>query len=224
MATRVAAAVPVAEQGHGLPPGHAVDLAPKGHNRRVVPVGPLRNTALACLYWVTGTSEDVLMVRSADPNHMSDPTDEEVFRPMYPGLRRFAAVVAPLDVEPEDLLQDALVATLGRHRLTDLDDPAAYLRQAMLNLVSNFRRRSISRWKALRRLAASPPEAKETYPSDLSDLNWLSPMQRAVLYLSEVEGYRFGEIAQMVGCSEPAARMSASRARRRLRQALAGEV
>lgn len=164
------------------------------------------------------------MVESTDPNRMADPNDEDVFRPMYPALRRFAAVVAPLEMGPEDLLQDALVATLGKHRFVDLDDPAAYLRKVMLNLVSNFRRRSISRWRALRWLAASPPEASEAYPSDLSDLNWLSPLQRAVLYLSEVEGYQFGEIAQMVGCSEPAARMSATRARRRLRQALAGEV
>ena len=36
------------------------------------------------------------MVRSADPNHMSDPTDEEVFGPMYPGLRRFAFVLTLL--------------------------------------------------------------------------------------------------------------------------------
>jgi RNA polymerase sigma-70 factor (ECF subfamily) len=164
------------------------------------------------------------MVETTDLERTSDPTDEDVFRPLYPGLRRFAAVTAPMEVEPEDLLHDALVATLRRHRLVDLRDPAAYLRKVILNLASNHRRRSASRWKALRFLAASPPAAAEVYPSDLSELNWLSPLQRSVLYLSEVEGYRFAEIAEMVGCSEPAARMSASRARRRLREALAGEV
>lgn len=148
------------------------------------------------------------------------PTDEELFRPLYPSLRRFAAVVAPLDTEPEDLLHDALVATLRRRPLAALDDPAAYLRRVMVNLAHNQRRRAGVRWKALRLLAASPPEATEHYPSDLSQLNWLSPLQRAVLYLSEVEGYRFAEVAEMVGCSEPAARMSASRARRRLRRVL----
>jgi RNA polymerase sigma-70 factor (ECF subfamily) len=159
---------------------------------------------------------------TAEPS--ADRSDDEVFRPLYRPLRRFAAVVAPSDVEPEDLLQDALVATLRLHRLAELDAPAAYLRRVMLNLASNQRRRSYSRWKALRRLAASPQQAEESYPSDLSELTWLSPRQRAVLYLSEVEGYRFAEVAEMIGMSEPAARMSATRARRRLREALTGEV
>jgi len=152
------------------------------------------------------------------------PADEDVFRPLYPALRRFAAVVAPLDTEPEDLLHDALVATLRSHRFADLDDPAAYLRRVIINLSHNQRRRAGVRRRALRLLAASQPEVAEDYPSDLSQLDWLSPQQRAVLYLSEVEGYRFAEIAEMVGCSEPAARMSASRARRRLRRALAEGV
>jgi len=164
------------------------------------------------------------MVESTRRGQTSDPTDEDIFRPVYPAMRRFAAVAAPSDVEPEDLLHDALVQTLRRHRLSDLDDPCTYLRRAMLNLAANHRRRSASRWKALRFLAGSWSESEESYPSDLSELNWLSPLQRTVLYLSEVEGYRFGEIAQMVGCSEPAARMSATRARRRLRAALAEEV
>jgi RNA polymerase sigma-70 factor (ECF subfamily) len=147
-------------------------------------------------------------------------SDDDVFRPLYPRMRRFAAVAAPPDVEPEDLLQEALLATLRRHHLVDLDNPETYLRRVMLNLASNHRRRWHSRWKAERLLAASSPEPAESYPSDLSELMWLSPRQRAVLYLSEVEGYSFAEIAELVGCSAAAARMSASRGRRRLRTAL----
>lgn len=163
------------------------------------------------------------MVETTETGRTSPP-DEDVFRPLYPAMRRFAAVAAPVDVEPEDLLQDALVQTLRRHKLGDLDDPASYLRKAMLNLASNHRRRSGTRWRALQFLAGSSATVEESYPSDLSELSWLSPRQRAVLYLSEVEGYPFASVAQMVGCSEPAARMSASRARRRLREALSGEV
>ena len=40
----------------------------------------------------------------------------------------------------------------------------------------------------------------------LDDLEHLSPAERAVLYLSEVDGYRFAEIGRMLGCSEAAAR------------------
>jgi RNA polymerase sigma-70 factor (ECF subfamily) len=150
--------------------------------------------------------------------------DEEVFRPLYQGLRRFAAVVAPMDVEPEDLLQDSLVQTLRRHNLSDLDNPAAYLRRAMVNLASNHKRRWFTRRSAMRSFEASMSQQVEAYPSDLSDLEWLTPRQRAVLYLAEVEGYPFAEVAELVGCSEPAARMAASRGRKRLRQALTGEA
>lgn len=42
------------------------------------------------------------------------PTDLDVwFRDAYPRLRRFAAVVAPPTIDPDDLIQDALVRVLG---------------------------------------------------------------------------------------------------------------
>ena len=149
--------------------------------------------------------------------------DAEVFRRCYTKLRRFAAVVAPPEVEPEDLLQDALVATMRTRPLRELEYPEAYLRRVILNQVSNHQRRSRVRWNAERLLRASRTQPLEVYPSDLSELMWLSPRQRAVLYLSEVEGFTFDEIAEMVGCSAPAARMSATRARRRLKVAMESE-
>ena len=148
-----------------------------------------------------------------------DPADDEVFRSLYGSLRRFAAVTAPVEVDPDDLLQEALVATLRRHHLTDLESPAAYLRRAMVNLAANHRRRLARERKAMTRVAAAGGAAA-SYPSDLSDLMSLSPRERAVLFLTEVEGYRFDEVAEMVGCSAPAARMSATRGRRRRRAAM----
>ncbi len=47
-------------------------------------------------------------------------SDFEIFADLYPKLRRFAAVVADLDMEPDDLVQDALAATLRRHDLSEL--------------------------------------------------------------------------------------------------------
>ena len=32
---------------------------------------------------------------------------------LYPALRRFAAMTAPLEMDPDDLVQDALAATLA---------------------------------------------------------------------------------------------------------------
>ncbi len=58
----------------------------------------------------------------------------------------------------------------------------------------------------------------------MNDLMRLRPQERAVLYLSEVEGYRYAEIAQLLHCTEAAARKRALRGRRRLYAAVVGEV
>ena len=57
---------------------------------------------------------------------------------------------------------------------------------------------------------------RELYPSDLADLLDLSPQQRAAMYLFDVEGYSFPEIADLLGCAADAARAAASRGRRLL--------
>ncbi len=148
-------------------------------------------------------------------------TDREEWRlvdELYPSLRRFAAVTAPYDMEPDDLLQEALVRVLHRRKLSDLDHPGAYLRRTMLNLAKSHNRRM----GTLRRKMAvvgggSDEAANPDYPSDLSQLLELPPTERAALYLAEVEGYHFDEIARMLDCSEAAARKRASRARKHLK-------
>ena len=152
--------------------------------------------------------------------------DEEtrLFEQLYPPLRRFAAVVGPIEVDPDDLLQEAVTRVLQRQRLTELAEPGAYLRRTIVNLASNHRRRFAARRRALARLKASSLSAGDVYPSDLGDLQRLGPRERAVLYLSEVEGYRYAEIGRLLGCTETAARKRALRARQRLHAALAGEV
>lgn len=154
-----------------------------------------------------------------------DQLDEEtrIFERLYHPLRRFAAVVGPIEVDPDDLLQEAVARVLQRKRLTELDEPGAYLRRTIVNLASNHRRRFATGRRALVRFAASSQSAGDVYPSDLGDLQRLAPRERAVLYLSEVEGYRYGEIAELLGCTEVAARKRALRARQRLAAALIGE-
>jgi DNA-directed RNA polymerase specialized sigma24 family protein len=80
------------------------------------------------------------------------------------------------------------------------------------------RRFALNRYSASVTAVATP-----NYPSDLADLNDLSPRERSALYLHEVEGYHFAEIATMLGCSEAAAKKAGSRARRRLAAALTAE-
>ena len=52
--------------------------------------------------------------------------DRALLDDLYPSLRRFAAVVGPAEVEPDDLVQEALLRVLERGPLGRLDNPTAY--------------------------------------------------------------------------------------------------
>lgn len=145
---------------------------------------------------------------------------EELVVGAYPALRRFAYVVADADTDPDDLLHEALVRTLARGPLSEIDDLGAYVRRAITNTAANTRRSLGRRRRALDRLGAvaSEDEAVEpSRPSDLGDLMLLAPADRAALYLSVVEGRPHREVAALLDVSEVAARARVSRALQRLR-------
>ncbi len=151
----------------------------------------------------------------------TEPKEWRIVEEIFPALSRFASVVAPSDLEPDDLLQEALVAVLRKRSLSELDHPVAYLRKTILHVAAGHYRRMGRRRLAQSRYAASTSGgATPDYPSDLADLYRLSPRARAVVYLHEVEGYRFSEIGLMLGCSDVAAKKAGSRARKRLAVAL----
>lgn len=141
---------------------------------------------------------------------------ENIVSAVYSDLRRFAAVVADLDVDPDDLVQDALVATLRRTSLETLDNPLAYLKRAVVNHSVSHRRRS-ARWKGLVPKLAVGNNYHDHYPSDLAALAELSATDRAALYLAEIDGYTHQEIGQMLKLSASAVSKRVSRARQKLR-------
>jgi RNA polymerase sigma-70 factor (ECF subfamily) len=149
-------------------------------------------------------------------------SDEELFASIYPALHRFAAVVCPPECEPDDLVQDATARALRRGALTDLDHPTAYLRRAIANLASNERRR-LGRQRRALTIVGRPPDVDPAYASDVAELLALGPDARAVLWLAEVEGATFEEIADLLGCTAEAARTRASRARKQLRHLIEDE-
>ena len=151
--------------------------------------------------------------------------DAALVADLYDGARRFAAVVAPWDIDPDDVLHGTLVAVLRGGRLHETHDPAAYLRRAIVNEVRSEMRRRKSRRGVIRRLRVATPESTEgEYPSDLADLMQLRPTERAVIYLHDVEGLPFDKVAAAIGITPGNARVTAARARRRLRTALAREA
>jgi RNA polymerase sigma factor (sigma-70 family) len=149
--------------------------------------------------------------------------DREMIRDLYPSLCRFAAIVASPEMEPEDLVQESLCRALRRGRLAELECPTAYLRRAILNLVSNQRRTAGRLRRALARTNPDVGQA-DSYPSDIQDLLRLPAQARAVVFMREVEGRSYTEIATAVGCREATARATAARARRKLRELLTEEA
>ena len=149
--------------------------------------------------------------------------ERDLVADLYPSLRRFASVVCPPEDDPNDLVQEALLRTLRRGPLEDLDDAGAYLRRAVFNLASS-RRRSLARQRTALARMGPPPADRPVYSWDVEELLMVPPKARVILYLRIIEGRPFAEIADLLGCSQVSARAAASRARRRLRLLLSEEV
>lgn len=181
------------------------------------PGGRTCHTARWCGVWMGVAARD--RVTDVDPPETVD--EDEAFRALYPALHRFAAVVCPPEHAADDLVQEALVRTLRRGPLADLDDPLAYLRRTIAHLAAN-ERRSLGRLRgALPRLAAVDRDRPVAYPSDVDALRQLAPLDRAAIWLVDVEGMPGAEAAAVLGCSHDALRSRLVRARRRLAPLLA---
>lgn len=148
--------------------------------------------------------------------------DDSWFDALYPHLHRVACVVAPADVDPHDLVQDALVKYLRLEQPDMVRWPKAFLTTTIVNLASNQRRSWIRRRAAVARLGP-PDHSRSEFPSDLADLLHLPPRQRAALYLHHVDGLTYDDVADLVGCTAAAARKAAERGRARLADRLAEE-
>ena len=151
-----------------------------------------------------------------------DPSGIQELRALYEPLRRFAAVIGRLDIDPDDLVQDAYVKVLRRSQ-AEIRDLGPYLRKTIANLAADGRRRD-RRGEIARRRLGPAVAAVDDYPSDLDDLMRLPQRVRALLYLVEVERSSIAAAADVVGMSGANARVALMRARRRLRSELDAEA
>jgi DNA-directed RNA polymerase specialized sigma24 family protein len=147
-----------------------------------------------------------------------DPEGIRRLRELYDPLRRFAAVIARWDVDPDDLVQSAYAKVLTLHP-DDIRELGPYLRRMIANLATDERRRRTRADGTVRRIGPPVPAA-DAYPSDLDDLMHVPPRARALLYLVEIERASIADAAETVGMSNSSARVALMRARRRLRTEL----
>jgi RNA polymerase sigma factor (sigma-70 family) len=172
----------------------------------------------------------------SDPGTLTTPADglAAQLTDLYPALRRFAACTADRDLDPDELVQEAFVRIFDRwgdtpglrgpNAVAGPDDLGAYARRTIVNLVANERRSRGRARAAWNRQTASAALSHPDYPSHLAAvLDQVSPTDRALLLLVDVEGMSTGDAAAMVGITPVSARARLSRARRRLRSALADQ-
>lgn len=142
---------------------------------------------------------------------------------LYPRLRRFAAVVADLDMDPDDIVQDVFTSLFSRPR--QLSNPEAYLRSAVVRRVIYLRRAAARRPRANGRHVESTAPDEPGAEIELHDLlSALGPLDRALVLLVDVDGTPASIAATDLGISHVAARARLSRARARLRKHLGTEA
>ena len=122
----------------------------------------------------------------------------------------------------EDLVQTALLATY-RHwaRVSGRGEPTAYVRKALVNTSTSWRRRLSSTEQVIETLpeqaAAAVPDRDEEM---IRALRELPPRMRAVVVLRYFEDRSEAQTAELLGCSVGTVKTQSSRAMSRLRELL----
>ncbi len=144
----------------------------------------------------------------------------ELVELIWPQLVGFARTILAGDAEAEDLTQEALVHAWPR--LGSLRQPEkfpAWIRRIVARRCFAHRRRIRPASEAA---PATPPESPLERIDMARTLARLAPRQRAVVYLTLVEGRSASEAAAVLGIRPATARVHRHRALARLRRELEG--
>jgi RNA polymerase sigma-70 factor (ECF subfamily) len=154
-----------------------------------------------------------------------------------PRLVALATRILGSSADADDVVQEAWLRV---SRTEGIDDLAAWLTTVVTRMCLDQLRRRSTR-SAAEAAAASEPLATDRAPDPAEDalvadrvgdamrvvFDTLAPAERAAFVLHDVFGYRFDEVAAILGRSETAARQLASRARRKVQggpEAVAADV
>jgi RNA polymerase sigma factor (sigma-70 family) len=143
---------------------------------------------------------------------------EDSYREHRLALLRLAFLVGASREQAEDVVQSAFAS--AHLRWTQVDDPLAYLKRAVVNQVKDDQRRWYRRRHRVPDLPPQtvlPPEVDETW-SLIGSLPWA---QRAVVVLHYYEDLPLVEVAEVLSRPAATVRSDHRRALERLRKALA---
>jgi len=145
---------------------------------------------------------------------------------LMPALRRYSRSLARSDSDGEDLLQDCVERVLARRSQWRGVNLRAWAFTIMTNLYRNRHRRQAQHPEveleedlAAVETSADPIERRRLEHA----LNRLSAENRSVLMLVVVEGYRYQDVAEMLGIPIGTVMSRLSRARRQLAEAMKGD-
>ena len=134
---------------------------------------------------------------------------------------RFAASLVGREAA-HDLVADAVTATIARRRLSDLENPQAYLMQAVLNGARSRGRSEVRERRAFSSLDRNPsiPEPEMADPRIVATVASLPVQQRAAIFLVYWEDLSPSEAAELMGVRPATLRRYLHLAREKLRSHL----
>jgi len=143
-------------------------------------------------------------------------TLDAFYREQYPAMVRLARLLTGSVALAEDLTQDAFVRVAPR--LATLDQPAAYLRTAVVNACRSHHRHEA----VVERLTPAPVEAAPpTHLVDFADaLGELPERQRTAIVLRYYADLDDQAIAELLGCRRPTVRTLVRRGMATLREVI----
>lgn len=162
-----------------------------------------------------------------DPVLLARAGDREAFgrlvERLWPEMVGLARTILAGDAEAEDLVQDAFVHAW--QRLNSLRRPEsfpAWMRRIVARRCLRWARRNPPREERSETPVAHPAGDEERLDV-VRVLACLAPRQRAVVYLTEIEGWTDREAASILGLLPPTVRVHRFRALKHLRRLLGGE-
>lgn len=149
-------------------------------------------------------------------------TDRDIYEQLKSPLMRFAASLVGPD-EASDLVSEVVLATMERRLLSSLENPGAYLMQAVLNRARSRARRLDRGVRAVARMGASSPVVSPLEGADPEVVRTVASLpiqQRAAVFLVYWEDLSPSEAADLMGVRPATLRRYLHQAREELRRHL----
>ena len=157
--------------------------------------------------------------RAAGTTDIGPEAFDDFYRRHWADAVRLAHLLAGTDAVAEDLAQEAFARMQRRWPL--VDNPAAYLRTALVNACRSWHRSRGREERRLRRVRPHGDETVELGADELLDaVDALPFRQRAVLVLRYYRDLSEGEIADALGCRPGTVKSLATRALDQLRKVI----